>query len=119
MDDEKFEVIIHHREHFVNEGGVKYVNSQLSVLSCDQDKWSYFEVLSILREMGYINVKDLCYSIGGCVVLEERLQYFFDDVGAFHMVNIAKRHGEIHMFVIHSVCEAKLVHMLEYFSNWG
>jgi len=30
------------------------------------------------------------------------------------MVNIAKRHGEVHMFVIHSICEVELVHMLEY-----
>ncbi|XP_027917461.1 uncharacterized protein LOC114176579 [Vigna unguiculata] len=65
--------------------------------------------------MGYINVKDLCYSIGGCAVLEERLQHFIDDVGALHMVSIAKRHGSVHMFVIHSICEAKVVHMLEYF----
>ena len=115
MDDEKFEVVIHHGGHFVNEGGVKYVNGQLSVLSCDEDRWSYFEVLSILREMGYINVKDLCYSVGGCAVLEERLQHFIDDVGALHMVGIAKRHGSVHMFVIHSVCEAEVVHMLEYF----
>jgi len=32
----------------VNEDGVKYVNGQTSILYCDQDKWSYFEVLSIL-----------------------------------------------------------------------
>jgi len=61
MEDDKFEVVIHHGGHFVNDGGIKYVVGQRSKLSCDQDKWSYFEVLSILKEMGYINVKDLCY----------------------------------------------------------
>ena len=64
----------------------------------------------------YIDVKDLCYFIGGCVVLEERLQHFYDDVAALHMVNIAKRHSEVHIFMIHLICEAELVHMLEYCS---
>ena len=73
IENDKFEVVIHHGGHFVNEGGVKCVNGQTSKLSYDQDRWSYFEVLSMLREMGYINVKDLCYSIGGCPVLQERL----------------------------------------------
>jgi len=44
-------------------------------------------------------LKDLCYSIGGCAVLEVRLQHLCDEVGALHMVHIAKRHGEIHMFL--------------------
>jgi len=115
MEDDKFEMVIHHGGHFVNEGGVKYVNGQTNELSYDQDRWSYFEVLSILREISYINVKDLCYSIGGCLVLEERLRHFCDDVGALHMVEIVKRHGEVHMYVIHSVCVIKWVHMLEYY----
>ena len=51
-------------------------------------------------------------------MLEERLQHFIDDVGALHMVSIAKRHGEVHMFVIHSIFEAEVVHMLEYFPVW-
>ena len=84
-------------------------------MSCDQDKWSYFEVLSILREMGYINVKDLCYSVGGCPVLEETLWHFVDDVGALYMVEIAKQRGEVRMYVIHPVCVAEEVHMLEYY----
>ena len=68
MEYDKFQVVIHHGGYFVNEGGIKYVNGQRSELWCDEDRWSYFEVLFILREMGYINVKDLCYSVGGCLV---------------------------------------------------
>jgi len=65
--------------------------------------------------MGYINVKDLCYLVGGCPVLEERLRHFVDDVGAPHMVQIMKQCGEVHMYVIHSVCVVEEVHMLEYY----
>jgi len=115
MEDDKFQVVIHHGGHFVNEEGIKYVDGQRSELSCDEDIWSYFEVLYILREIGYINVKDLCYLVGGCPVLGERLRHFVDDVGALHMVQIAKQRGEVHMYVIHSICVVVEVHMLEYY----
>ena len=52
-------------------------------------RWSYFEILSILKEMGYVNVKETWYSVGGGSVLEGRLKLLSDDKGACHMVNIA------------------------------
>ena len=48
-------------------------------------------------------------------MLEERLQHFVDDVGALHMVQIAKQHGEVNMYVIHSICVVEEVYMLEYY----
>jgi len=65
---------------------------------------------SFLDRNSYINVKDLCYSVGGCPVLEERLRQFVDDVGALHMVQMAKQRGEVHMYVIHSVCVAEVLY---------
>jgi len=70
--DENFEVVFH-GGRFVNDGSLKYIRES-SILSCDPDRWSYFEIMSILREMGYVNVKELWYSIGR---------------GACHMVNMA------------------------------
>ena len=32
-------------------------------------------------------------------MLEEKLRHFVDDVGALHMVQIAKQRGEVHMYV--------------------
>jgi len=39
----------------------------------------------------------------------------FDDKGAMHMVDIARRNGQVHMFMVHSICEAEVVdNFLEY-----
>jgi len=35
--------------------------------------------MSILREMGYVNVKELWYSVGGGSVLKGRLELLIDD----------------------------------------
>jgi len=56
--DENFEVVFYHGGRFVNDGSMKYIGES-SILSYDPDRWSYFEIMSILREMGYVNVKEL------------------------------------------------------------
>jgi len=61
------------------------------MLACDLDRWSYFEIMGILREMGYVNIKDLWYKVSKSVVLENNLKMLSDDMGAMHMVNIARR----------------------------
>ncbi|WVY97653.1 hypothetical protein V8G54_029804 [Vigna mungo] len=72
--------------------------------------------MAILKEMGYRNVKDLGYSLGG-PVLEDRLELLSDDKGACHVVNIAIMNGEAHLFVVHMVSEPNYIHMLEYHSQ--
>jgi len=51
MDDENFEVVYHHGGRIVNDGSLKYVGDS-STLFCDLGRWSFFEIMSILREMG-------------------------------------------------------------------
>ena len=104
--DEMFEVVIHHGGHFK-------MRVELYMLMAKQVFCRVIKTDGLTLRC-YIYVKDMCYFIGGCAVLEERLQHFYDDVGALHMVNIVKRHGEVHIFMIHSICEVELVHMLEY-----
>jgi len=112
MNDENFEVVFHHGGRFVNEGSLKYVGDS-STLLCDPDRWSFFEIMSILREMGYVNVKELWFSVGGGSVLEGRLELLNDDRGVCHMVNIATLNGQVHLYVVHFVCEPQVVHMIE------
>ena len=73
--------------------------------------------MSILKEMGYVNVKEMWYSVGGGSVLDGRLELLSDDKGACHMVNIAILNGQVHLFVVHMVSEPQIVHMLEYGGN--
>ncbi|XP_027907647.1 uncharacterized protein LOC114166966 [Vigna unguiculata] len=88
-------------------------------LSCDPDRWSYFEVVSILREMGYMGENELWYCVGGGSVLEDRLEILCDDRGAMNMVTLARLNGEVHLFVMHKMCEPEIIEMLEYFSHDG
>ena len=113
MDDERFEVVFHHGGRFERNGSLQYVGD-LSILACDSDTWSYFEILGILKEMGYANVKEMWYSVGGGSVLEGRLELLSDDRGACHMVNIATLNYQVHLYVVHRVDEPQVVNMLEY-----
>ena len=112
MDDENFEVVFHHGGRIVNDGSLKYVGD-ISTLFCDPNRWSFFKIMSILREMGYMNVKKLWYSVGGGSVLEGRLELLSDDRCVCHMVNIATLNGQVHLYVVHFVCEPQVVHMIE------
>jgi len=113
MDDECFKVVFHHGGRFERNGSLQYVGD-LSILACDPDTWSYFEILGILKEMGYANVKEMWYSVGGGSVLEGRLELLSDDRGACHMVNIATLNYQVHLYVVHRVDEPQVVNMLEY-----
>jgi len=42
------------------------------------------------------------------------LELLSDDRGACHMVNIATLNGQVHLYVVHKVDEAKVVNLLEY-----
>jgi len=90
---------------------------ETNTLSCDPDKWSYFEILSILKEMGYVNVKEMWYSVGGGSLLEGRLELLSDDKGAFHMVNIGTLNSQMHLYVVYMVSKPQIVHLLEYCGN--
>jgi len=57
----------------------------------------------------------LWYCVGGGSVLEDRLELLSDDCGAMHMVTIARILGEVHLFVVHRMCdEPQIIEMLEY-----
>ncbi|WVZ07735.1 hypothetical protein V8G54_021081 [Vigna mungo] len=106
-------VVFHHGGKFLNDGSFGYRGGETSNLMIDIDRWSYFEMLAILKEMGYINVKELWYSLGGRV-LEDKIELITDDKGAMHVVNIALLNGKAHVFVVHKVCDPVYLLQLEY-----
>jgi len=111
--DDHFEVVFHHGGRFESNGSLQYIG-QLSILACDPDRWSYFEIWGILKEMGYAHVKEMWYAVGGGSVLEGKLELLSDDRGACHMVNIVILNGQVHLYVVHKVDEAEVVNLLEY-----
>jgi len=63
MCDQRFENVVHHGGHFATDEYFKYIGGETTNWSCDLDRWSYFEVLGKIKEMGYISIKGCRHSI--------------------------------------------------------
>ncbi|XP_014522674.1 uncharacterized protein LOC106779133 [Vigna radiata var. radiata] len=111
--EENFEVVFHHGGKFINERKLIY-EGESTTYSFDPYVWSYFLVVSVVKGLSYDGFKELFYSIGGCSVLENRLEPLLDDVGAMQMITLARLNGQVHLFVVHKVSEPEVIHMLEY-----
>jgi len=49
MEEGYFQLVVHHSGTFCD---ARYVGGDTSTWSYDGDRWSYFEILGILKEMG-------------------------------------------------------------------
>jgi len=109
MEEGYFQLVVHHSGTFCD---ARYAGGDTSTWSCDGDRWSYFEIVGILKEMGFITVQEMRYSRGGCEELENRLEVLVDDGAAIEMLKIANTHGEVHLVIVHVVSEAKMMLVL-------
>ncbi|KAG2380609.1 uncharacterized protein HKW66_Vig0248790 [Vigna angularis] len=112
MEDD-IEVVIHHGGKLVNEGCLKY-EGESDTMYFDPDLWSYFVVVSVVKGLGYDGFKDLWFSVGCGPILNDKLEALCDDVGAMHMVNLDRLNGQVHLYVVHTVSEPEVIHMIEY-----
>ncbi|WVY95463.1 hypothetical protein V8G54_034551 [Vigna mungo] len=99
MSEERFNVVIHHGGTLVTDIPFRYVGGEVTYWSVDPDKWSYFEVVDSIKELGYINVSELFYSI------DHILYKLYDDRDVMNMIGIAKHLKEVNLFVVHFVDE--------------
>ena len=51
-----FDLVVHHSEIFFDGDRVRYVGGDTSTWSCDSNRWSYFEIVGIVKEMGFLSV---------------------------------------------------------------
>ncbi|WVZ06016.1 hypothetical protein V8G54_019362 [Vigna mungo] len=109
----EIEVIIHHRGKLVNEGCLRY-EGECESMHFDPDYWSYYVVVSAVKALGYLEFQDLWYSVGCGPVLDGKLEALCDDVGAMHMVNLARLNGRVHLYVVHCVSQGDVIQMIEY-----
>lgn len=110
---EHIQVVIYHGGKFVNEGCLKY-EGETETMYFDLDVWSYFVVVSVVKSLGYDDFKELWYSVGCGLVLDDRLEALTDDVGARQMVTLAHLNGRVHLHVVHIVSQPDVIHMTEY-----
>ncbi|KAI5443698.1 hypothetical protein KIW84_012378 [Lathyrus oleraceus] len=69
-------------------------------VKCDVNKWGYFEVLGIVKELGYEE--------SGIVIYNDTIVGLFsfsDDKCAQEIVNLCKVHKSVHLYVQHSVSQ--------------
>lgn len=79
MCDDKFKVMV-----LVKKVPFKYISGELTYWNVDPEKWSYFKVVGALKDVSYIELKELFYCI------ETMFHKLHDDKGAMNMINMAK-----------------------------
>ncbi|WVY91088.1 hypothetical protein V8G54_036602 [Vigna mungo] len=97
MSEERFNVVVHHAGTLVSQYPIVYVGGEKTYWSVDPDKWSYFEAIDVVKELGYLNVRDIFYCIDNMLLKLE------DGKSAMNMVGIAKLLGEVKLYVVHGV----------------
>ncbi|KAI5410042.1 hypothetical protein KIW84_055499 [Lathyrus oleraceus] len=72
----------------------------IAEVKCDVDKWGYFEVLGIVKELGYEE--------SGTVIYKDPIVGLFtlsDDKGSQEIVYLCKVHESVHLYVQHLVSQ--------------
>lgn len=109
MVDGYFKCMVHHGSKFIrNNDHLEYKGSN-SLWDCIEDKWSYFEILQMLKELNYPKGVVLWCHYGR----EDQnvcLKEFIDDQGALEMVNIVDKQRIFHLYVEYLVVEAEIIH---------
>ncbi|KOM57951.1 hypothetical protein LR48_Vigan11g098400 [Vigna angularis] len=80
MCDDIFQVVVHHGGTLIKEVLFKYMGVEIVYWDVDPDKWCYFEVLGSLKDLGYMEVKELYYNT------QDVLHKLDDDKGAMNMM---------------------------------
>ncbi|CAK8537635.1 unnamed protein product [Lathyrus sativus] len=116
----EFYVDYHHGGYFVDE---KYIGGEVSNWKCDGERWSYFEILGVVKEMKYLEVQEICYfEILGVIKKMEypevqKIWYDFDgtlkaledDFGAIEALNWSKTKGKNDIYIVHPIEQTDLV----------
>ncbi|KAK7244203.1 hypothetical protein RIF29_39021 [Crotalaria pallida] len=101
--DNYFRVHVHHGGHFVSGNRSLYLG-HVSLWYCDPDRWSFFEIFDIAREMNYEEVETIWYKD-----LDNNIQQIVDDEGAGEVANIAMAKGPAHLYLLHPVSQPVLI----------
>lgn len=103
MSKDAFVVVVHHHGHFDQIGRDNYIGGETTIWECDPDTWSYYEVIGVLKDIGYVHIEQLWYAVDTAMLL------LCDDNGAMNMMKVARHCGEVHLFVVHGVSKAEVV----------
>lgn len=100
-----FHVDFHHVGHFDDMG--TYVGWIVSNWKCDGDRWSYFEILGVIKEMRYPGVLEMWYDFAG--ILKELV----NDFGAIELINCSKTYGKVDLYTVHHIFQPDVVDIVD------
>ncbi|XP_058760393.1 uncharacterized protein LOC131633723 [Vicia villosa] len=95
-----FNVDFHHGGYF---DGDKYEGGELTNWTCDGDRWSYFEILGVVKEMKYEGVLEMWYDFAGT------LKPLEDDFGAIEALNWSKTNGKVKIYIVHPISQPEII----------
>ncbi|KAJ1396974.1 hypothetical protein SESBI_32146 [Sesbania bispinosa] len=97
-----FTLVVHHRGAFVSDPYMRYKGGDVTAFyNMNIDNWSYFEALSIVKELGYVGGVKLWWRVGKCEGKYEYKSITWDS-HALEMANYAIDHNfEVNLVVEH------------------
>ncbi|CAK8567648.1 unnamed protein product [Lathyrus sativus] len=75
----------------------------MSNWKCDGDRWSYFEILEVVKETKYPEVQEMWYDFAGTLKALE------DDFGAIEALNWSKTKRKVDIYIVHPIEQPDLV----------
>ncbi|KAJ1404518.1 hypothetical protein SESBI_26503 [Sesbania bispinosa] len=97
-----FTLVVHHKGAFVSDPFLRYKGGDVHAFyNMEIDNWSYFEALSIVKELGYVGGVKLWWRVGKCEGKHEFKSITWDS-HALEMANYAIANNcEVNMVVEH------------------
>ncbi|CAI8606653.1 unnamed protein product [Vicia faba] len=80
---------------------------EVSNWKCDGDRWSYFEILCVDKEMRYPGVLEVWYDFVG------KLKSLENDFGAIELLNWSKTNGKVNLYTVHPISQSEVIKVVE------
>jgi len=103
--DQIFECVVHHARDFSSFMDPDYVGP-VETLDCDPNFFSYFALLSTLKNCGYVSLKSLWYHDP---TMEDEFIPLNNDSGCRRMRSIALQYDRVHLYVVHPMSQPDVV----------
>ncbi|CAK8539261.1 unnamed protein product [Lathyrus sativus] len=91
---------IHHSGEFVDSEKTDYVGGKCNNLEIDVDRWSYFELVGVVKDPGYTEIDTIYYNdpTFGMNVLK-------DDKGALDVADLCRVHSKDGIYIEHPLSQ--------------
>lgn len=79
----------------------------MSNWKCDRDRWSYFEIFGVVKEIGYHGVLEIWYDF------TSTLKELINDFYAIELLNWSKTHRKVDIYIVHPISQFDVVDVVD------